>query len=204
MIGRLTLHTRLQHVNATQQTRLALPTKPNTTLRANTPGDEYEQEAEHIANQAMAMPMHSSPDNPARVRHFSGQTDGEMMAAPASVGRTLASAGKSLDTALRQDMEQRFGYDFSQVRIHSDPAAAHSAEEVHARAYTVGHHIVFGAGQFAPGVQQGRRLLAHELTHVMQQQHQPSGIQRQPSATVLSPAAAAAAVTYMNQHYDED
>ena len=66
-------------------------------------------------------------------------------------------------------MGQRFGHDFSRVRVHSGGAAEQSARDVNANAYTVGHNIVFGAGRFAPGTHEGRRLIAHELTHVVQQ-----------------------------------
>ena len=66
-------------------------------------------------------------------------------------------------------MERRFGADFSGVRIHADSAAARSARDVNAHAYTVGRHIAFASGRFAPDTTQGRRLLAHELTHVVQQ-----------------------------------
>ena len=72
-------------------------------------------------------------------------------------------------------MEQRFGHDFSRVRVHSGPAAEQSAREVNANAYTVSHDIVFGAGRFAPSTPEGRRLIAHELTHVVQQTAQPFG-----------------------------
>src|SRR5690606_23314704 len=80
-----------------------------------------------------------------------------------------AGPGKALDPATRRFMESRFGYDFSIVRLHSDATAAQSARDVNAHAYTVGHHIVFGAGRFQPETHDGRRLLAHELTHVVQQ-----------------------------------
>ncbi len=66
-------------------------------------------------------------------------------------------------------MEPRFGHDFSQVRIHTDERAAETARAVNALAYTVGRDVVFGAGQYAPQTDEGRRLLAHELTHVVQQ-----------------------------------
>jgi Domain of unknown function (DUF4157) len=75
-------------------------------------------------------------------------------------------------------MESRFGHDFGQVRVHTDEKAAGSAADVDARAYTVGRDIVFGAGQYAPSTGEGRKLLAHELTHTLQQdssaQHQSS------------------------------
>ena len=70
---------------------------------------------------------------------------------------------------MRADMEARLGFDFSNVRVHTDDRAADSASAVRARAYTVGDHVVFSHGAYAPGTQEGRHLLAHELVHVMQQ-----------------------------------
>ena len=66
-------------------------------------------------------------------------------------------------------MESRFGQDFSAVRVHTDVSAQRSADEVNALAYTVGPHIAFGAGQYSPSTASGQQLLAHELTHVVQQ-----------------------------------
>src|SRR5205085_5888863 len=74
-----------------------------------------------------------------------------------------------LDTETRTFMEIRFGHDFSRVRVHADSQAEQSAKAVHARAYTVGRHIVFGAGQYAAHSHAGRSLLAHELAHTIQQ-----------------------------------
>jgi uncharacterized protein DUF4157 len=88
---------------------------------------------------------------------------------PPSVGRALTSPGTPLEPELRQEMEQRLGYDFSSVRVHSGEAADQSARDLNARAYTVGHNIVFSNGRFSPTTVSGRRLLAHELTHVLQQ-----------------------------------
>ncbi|HLG14203.1 MAG TPA: DUF4157 domain-containing protein [Blastocatellia bacterium] len=82
----------------------------------------------------------------------------------------LNSPGQPLDTHTRAFMEPRFGHDFSQVRVHADTRAAESARTVNALAYTVGSDIAFGGGEYAPGTKGGRRLLAHELTHVVQQQ----------------------------------
>lgn len=98
--------------------------------------------------------------------------------APASVQRTLAEPGQSLQPVLRQQMEQRFGQDFSQVRVHADGGAAASAAEVSAQAYTVGRHVVFGQGRFQPHSREGRGLLAHELTHVVQQRSATPGLLR--------------------------
>jgi hypothetical protein len=89
--------------------------------------------------------------------------------APESVHTVLRSAGESLDSDTRGFMESRFGHDFSQVRVHTGPIAAQSTMEVHANAYTSGQDIVFAPGRYAPGNAAGRRLLAHELTHVVQQ-----------------------------------
>jgi hypothetical protein len=89
--------------------------------------------------------------------------------APPSVYEALRSPGQPLDTATRAIMEQHLAYDFSRVRLHTGAAAEQSAQAVNANAYTVGHNIVFGHAQFAPGTDGGRRLLAHELAHVMQQ-----------------------------------
>jgi hypothetical protein len=96
------------------------------------------------------------------------------------VDAVLATPGQALDTGTRQFMEQRFGHDFGHVRIHADAQAAASAAEVQARAYTVGSDVVFGQGQYMPGTAAGRRLLAHELTHVVQQEGM-----RSPSAPAL-------------------
>ena len=106
---------------------------------------------------------------PLHIQRFAGESNGQMDAAPGSVDRALASPGRALEPVLRQDMEQRFNHDFSRVRVHSGPAAEQSARDVNAHAYAVGHDIVFGAGRFAPGTPEGRRLIAHELTHVVQQ-----------------------------------
>jgi hypothetical protein len=88
--------------------------------------------------------------------------------APSIVHRTLGVAGRPLDSATRADMEGRFGADFGDVRIHTGREAAQSAEAVGALAYTVGPDIAFGEGRYAPGSDEGRQLLAHELTHVAQ------------------------------------
>lgn len=132
--------------------------------------DSLEQEADRVADQVMATSRHSEVNTaPPRIQRFTGQASESLNTAPASVDRVLASPGRPLEPVLRQDMEQRFGYDFSRVRVHTDSAAEKSARDVNANAYNVGHNIVFDSGRFAPGTHGGRRLLAHELTHVVQQ-----------------------------------
>lgn len=81
----------------------------------------------------------------------------------------IATPAQPLASGIRQAMEGSFAHDFSGVRVHTDAAAAGSADAVDALAYTVGSHIVFGAGQYAPQTPQGKGLLAHELAHVVQQ-----------------------------------
>jgi hypothetical protein len=152
-----------------------------TKLKVNEPGDIYEQEADRIADQVLATPAHPAVGGALpRIQRFSGQSNGQMDAAPASVNQALASPGSSLDPAIRQDMGRRFGHDFSRVRVHSGASAEQSARAVNAHAYTVGHNVVFGAGRFAPGTHGGRRLIAHELTHVVQQaQTEAASLHRQ-------------------------
>ncbi len=146
-------------------------------LRLGTPGDAHEREADAVADRVMQM---SAP-----ALHLAGGTavsqatvqrtpDGASHLAPAPDVRAVvaggtASSGQQLDPSTRAFMEARFGRDFGAVRVHTGAGAAASARAVDAQAYTVGSDIVFGAGRYAPDTAQGRRLLAHELTHTIQQ-----------------------------------
>ncbi|TFW31749.1 eCIS core domain-containing protein [Massilia horti] len=85
------------------------------------------------------------------------------------VDQVLSSPGQALDASTRAFMERRFGYDFSQVRVHTGPAAAQSAQAIDAAAYTTGRDLVFNTGEYSPQTSAGRHLLAHELAHVVQQ-----------------------------------
>lgn len=82
---------------------------------------------------------------------------------------SLKGGGQPLPKLARNFFEPRFGYDFGQVRIHTDAQAATTARAMSARAFTTGRDVVFGSGEYSPGTEDGKRLLAHELTHVMQQ-----------------------------------
>lgn len=88
---------------------------------------------------------------------------------PPIVHDVLSSAGETLNPSTRAYLEPRFGHDFSQVRVHTDARAADSARAVNALAYTVGRDIVFGSGKYQPHTRDGLRLVAHELTHTLQQ-----------------------------------
>jgi len=98
---------------------------------------------------------------------------GVQPSAPALVREVLNSPGKSLDAETRSLMEPRFGFDFSSVRVHNDEAAAKAARAVSANAYTSGNHIAFASETYSPSTRSGRSLLAHELTHVIQQASGP-------------------------------
>lgn len=132
--------------------------------------DPLELEADRVADQVLAMPANLTVSAaPPRIQRYARQVHTGTVSVPASVDHVLASNGRPLDATLQQDMGQRFGQDFSRVRVHAGADAEQSALDINAHAYTVGHHLVFGPGQFAPHTLTGRKLLAHELTHVVQQ-----------------------------------
>jgi hypothetical protein len=156
-------------------------------LRVGAIDDPLEREADAVADRVMRMadPGVSVASVPMRVsrkcaaceetsavaglqRKESAPRPGRDQAPPI-VHATLSSPGRPLDPAVRTFFEPRFGRDFGPVRVHSDSAAATSARSINAAAYTVGSHLVFGSGQFQPGNASGRRLIAHELAHVVQQ-----------------------------------
>jgi hypothetical protein len=93
--------------------------------------------------------------------------------APALVRDVLNTPGQPLDAETRSVMEPRFGYDFSGVRVHADAKADQSAKSVSANAYTAGSHMAFASGRYAPSSRGGQQLIAHELTHVVQQASGP-------------------------------
>jgi hypothetical protein len=90
-------------------------------------------------------------------------------ASPAAASSPIPGSGSPLPDFTRSFFEPRFGHGFSRVRVHADADADHAARGAEAQAYTIGEHIVFSGGAYAPETDHGRRLLAHELTHVVQQ-----------------------------------
>lgn len=168
-------------------------------LAVSQPGDPFELEADRIADQVMRMedPASGSSvrigDSAASLQRcaacdaeekdkkdedepVTGQppvlkrkADGPGLAAPPEAIAAARSGGQPLDPATRAFMEPRFGFDFGSVRIHADAEGADAARSVNAHAYTLGSDLVFAEGRYAPGTAAGRRLLAHELTHVTQQ-----------------------------------
>jgi hypothetical protein len=132
--------------------------------------DPLEREADRVANLVVASPVHYAvPGTSLQIQRVAAHPTGQMDVVPPSVDQVLASPGRALEPALRHDMEPHFGHDFSQVRVHTDARAVESAQAVNALAYTVGHDMIFEAGQYAPAMLAGKRLLAHEPTHTLQQ-----------------------------------
>ena len=139
-------------------------------LAVGASNDPLEAEADRVADQVMAGSMAPGIGLAVpRIQRSSDSGGGTGMAVPDSVHEALSAPGQPMQPELRRDMESRLGHDFSAVRLHTDGAAARSARDVQASAYTAGHHVVLGSD--APSLQAspGQRLLAHELTHVVQQ-----------------------------------
>ena len=156
-------------------------------LKIGQSDDAYEQEANRVSEQVMRMP--ETQASPARTwnrepaKFPAGQlgseqeslptaqvqgSDGKQIAAP-GVDEVLRTPGQPLDPATRFFMERRFGHDFSPIRIHTDKPAAEASAALGAEAFTVGHHIAFAQAHFLPGTADGKRLVAHELAHTIQQ-----------------------------------
>ena len=146
----------LHHLHASVGNR-AVQRLLRSDLKLSERSDAAEVHADHTANEVMRMPG----------------SDGAPLTPPATgasrVQELVSDSGHALDDSARGFMEPRFGRNFGGVRVHTDAEAAESARQLRARAYTHGDHIVFGAGEYAPGTDAGRRLLAHELAHVVQQ-----------------------------------
>jgi|GEM_PF-1855229 len=160
-------------------------------LTIGQPRDVYEQEADRVAEQVMRMPIADEQDECCSCSE-SVQTKGisfiqreaATMATPevtpsveADIG-ALKNGGAPLSESARAFFEPRFGYDFSHVRIHDNARAAQTAQAINARAFTTGRDIVFGTGEYSPDTGEGKRLLAHELTHVVQQSQTAGGLGR--------------------------
>lgn len=139
-------------------------------VRIGSPGDRYEQEADRVAERIVAdnasRPMLQQSDAVLQKKSASARHTAEAISPR---GRVVSGQGELLPTSVRTYFESRMGYDFRHVRIHRDKRATTLAEQLQARAFTLGRDIVFGESQYQPATRQGKRLLAHELVHVMQQ-----------------------------------
>lgn len=186
--------------------RADAPTNIQPKPQLNTSGDAHEQEADRVAERVMRMPEPQLqptcagggfPESQNEQRtHEQLQTKsveanhtGEMVAPPI-VREVLRSSGQPMDPATRAFFEPRFGHDFGKVSIHADMQASEAASAVNARAFTIGRDMVYGSGQYRPDSQSGLKLIAHELTHIIQQSGGGPGgrdvVQRKPSAEVTS------------------
>ena len=154
------------------------------------PGDIYEQEADRVADAVMRMPdprvqrpaePEEEEEEKIRTKQLPSQTLGIVPDVETSIN-SIRGGGQPLSESTRAFFERRFGIDFSQVRVHADSQAAQTASAVNARAFTFGWDIVFGAEQYEPSASEGRRLLAHELTHVVQQKSMLNNITNSPEA----------------------
>jgi hypothetical protein len=139
-------------------------------LRIGAVNDPLEHEADRVADQVLRMPLDVKTTNaPIKLQRLSHTGSDHEGSVPGSVHQTLSSSGRPLDAKLQQDMSDRFGHDFSNVRVHQGGQAEQSARDINAKAYTVGNNVIFGAGEYAPASPSGRHLIAHELAHVVQQ-----------------------------------
>ncbi len=188
---------------------------PQPKLKVSHPEDEYQQEADRVAEQVMRKsPENNTPGSikttgegvlerkcsecqmkedeeeaeQVKIIRKSSSSNGSPVYKDANeINDVVSSRGASLDASTRQFMEPRFGYHFTDIRIHTGEMDARSAQSVNATAYTIGNDIVFGEGQYQPNTLEGRRLLAHELTHVLQQRNTPSlSLQRSPNDPSVS------------------
>ena len=193
-----------------RQTEAAAPAAGSrlmpASLQIGEPGDSFEQEADRVADAVMggATPHWSlsrmSAGTPLQRKCECGgsgeceecKKKGTLQrraadsaapsTAPSIVHEVLRTPGQPLDAPARAFFEPRLGHDFSRIRIHADSRAAESARAVNAFAFTVDNHVVMGAGMFAPQAVPGRRLLAHELVHAIQQGSAPQAASRRANA----------------------
>lgn len=150
-------------------------------MRVSAPGDPAEAEARRVARHVVSMPTPAA----ARISRSPVMPQRAETAATRPPVPSLPGGGRALPEQVRQDMEPRFQADFSRVRIHTDESAARASRQVQARAFTVGERIYFAGGQFRPETGEGRELIAHELTHTIQQGAAPQAIQRTPETAVV-------------------
>jgi hypothetical protein len=151
--------------------------RPNTArpqLKPSDPDDSYEQEAERVADRIThkPAPVEQQDIDNTRGTGLPESAPGNFMQLSPEIEsgiQMMAGSGRPLPEPVKSYYESRFDDNFSKVRIHTDARSAESAQAIEAQAYTIGSHLVFGEGQYEPHTEQGRRLLAHELVHVVQQ-----------------------------------
>ncbi|MBS0029993.1 eCIS core domain-containing protein [Chitinophaga sp. 22321] len=165
--------------------------KPQAKLKVSNPGDPQEEEADKAADKVVQRAPADS--------HSMDQRDDEKQIATKKEGSAASQAthmpgaipragGNTLPAATAAEMSSSFGYDFGKVRIHTDPQAQSAAQQLQAQAFTYNGEIYFNKDKYNPGSQEGKWLLAHELTHVVQQQgHELSVIQKKDVPEISTP-----------------
>ena len=174
-----------------------------TKLTVSKPGDHFEQEADRVAEQIMrppepAMRGNGRPLMPTVQRRTASEGGG--MSAPPIINDVLSAPGHPLDLSTRAFFEPKFGHDLGRARIHTGTQAAESARAVSANAFTVGWDVVFGEGQYAPETSAGKQLLAHELSHVVQQTASGEGVS---SGFSPAPSASGTVARAVASNYSE-
>lgn len=176
-------------------------------LKVGETDDTFEKEADRVADQVVAgerrdqitpVNSNSDPDNfeeeeaqkktleSHSATNLTTQNKNNHSKKFSSTSETVKKSGAPLQTSVRKSMERKFAASFEQVRVHTDSKAADSASEIGARAYTLGNHIVFGNLEYQPATTKGEHLLAHELTHVLQQGVHSSNIQREETEEAIN------------------
>jgi Domain of unknown function (DUF4157) len=159
---------------------MAMSSMPFSSSAVPSIGDRSKAKGQAIDKKCTACEMKGQQENIEISRRPSSASNLEASDQVSNeiIDNARSNSGSPLDANTKEFMESRFGgaYDFSNVRIHTDEAAAKSSNSVNALAYTVGSDIIFGEGQYHPYTYEGRRLLAHELTHVVQQQQQQRAV----------------------------
>jgi hypothetical protein len=176
------------------------PAQVQTKLKIGQPGDKYEQEADPVADQIMRMPERPYDSEPLSNSNYPSTIflrrcsschtpipEEEMRQERTIPGCSIANAphlgrrinalrrsGQPLPISVRRFFEPRFGWDFSGVRVHAGPEGESLSREIQAKAFTMGNEVVFGAGAYAFDTHEGKRLLAHELAHVVQESLGPA------------------------------
>jgi predicted secreted Zn-dependent protease len=183
---------------------MAIQRKPAVSL----PSDASELEADEVADEVMRGNVaYAAGPIPTRISRACASREHQMQVERAfpsedahdaggveAIVQHGLSGGRPLDEAVRSHFEPLFGADFGAVRVHTDGRAAASARAMNALAYTRGRDIVFGEGRYAPESHEGRRLLAHELTHTIQQGHAPTSSKARGATSGASPGAAGSVV----------
>jgi Domain of unknown function (DUF4157)/OmpA family len=174
-------------------------------LTINNSNDQFEKEADAMADKVMRMPQPLIQAKPIPINSVQRKCAHceeeekqmqrkEMNGSETNADHTLENyigningSGQSLSNEVRNFYEPRFCYDFSNVKVHTDSVAAKSAQSINALAYTSGNNIVFNSGEYSPNTDSGKRLLGHELTHVIQQGTNTNVVRRQEDPSARPP-----------------